>query len=93
MARRSHTARRRVIPVGGGPTLDAAAAAETVSLLEPRVVLPMHFKTEAVKFNLDPVEKFLKELGLQKVVPEPRLSLTKTTLPPTTQVHLLDYRR
>ena len=81
-----------MVPVGGLCTIDATAAAEVVRLLEPRVVIPMHFKTDVVPFNLEPVANFLKEMGIKQVSPEPKLSLTKSTLPAETQVVVLDYR-
>src|SRR5512143_3749212 len=49
-----------LIPVGGGDTLNASQAAEVVSLLEPHVVIPMHFHNPDVTLKLDPVNKFLK---------------------------------
>lgn len=81
-----------IIPVGGGQVLDAEAAAETVSLLEPKIVIPMHYKTEAATADLDPVEKFLREMGAEAKSPEARLSVTKSSLPGDTTVLLLNYR-
>src|SRR4030042_1508692 len=54
-----------LVPVGGVSTLDAAAAAEVVRLIQPHIVIPMHFHTEALKFQLDPVGNFLKEMGMK----------------------------
>jgi L-ascorbate metabolism protein UlaG (beta-lactamase superfamily) len=81
-----------LIPVGGVCTINAAAAVETISLLEPKVVVPMHFKTEAAKVELEPVEHFLKEMGLIKPSPQPGLVVTTSSLPEQTKVVLLDYR-
>jgi len=50
------------VPVGGGPTIGGAAAAALVRSLEPRVVVPMHYRTAAVNF-LDPPDAFLEALG------------------------------
>ncbi|KRQ87765.1 metal-dependent hydrolase [Caloramator mitchellensis] len=47
-----------LIPVGGIYTLDAEKAKEIVSILRPKIVIPMHFKTDVLKFNLDPVDNF-----------------------------------
>ncbi len=82
-----------LVPVGGTTTIDAARAAETVRLLEPKLVIPMHYKTEAISRDLAPVDRFLREMGLKETQPEPKLSVTKTTLPPETRVVVLDYRR
>jgi L-ascorbate metabolism protein UlaG (beta-lactamase superfamily) len=47
-----------MLPVGGGPTVGGAAAAAVVRELAPRLVIPMHYRTEAVNF-LDPPDAFL----------------------------------
>ncbi len=79
------------LPVGGVSTINATMAAEVVRQLEPKVVVPMHYKTPALKRELEPVEGFLKEMGVKEVASRPKLSLTKVSLPATTQVYLLDY--
>jgi L-ascorbate metabolism protein UlaG (beta-lactamase superfamily) len=81
-------------PVGGNNTIAAAAAAETVSLLEPKLVLPMHYQTPAAKAQLDPLDRFLKEMGAPSALEErqAKLSVTKSTLPQETKVQVLDYR-
>jgi L-ascorbate metabolism protein UlaG (beta-lactamase superfamily) len=81
-----------LIPVGGGDTLNAAQAAEVVSLLEPHVVIPMHFLTPDVSLKLDSVNKFLKEMGLDKVAPQEVLKASRSGLPDETQVVLLDLK-
>jgi L-ascorbate metabolism protein UlaG (beta-lactamase superfamily) len=50
-------------PVGGGNSLNAAQAAEVVSLLEPRVVIPMHYHSAGLATALDPLTRFTKEMG------------------------------
>lgn len=82
-----------LIPVGGGDTIDGAKAAEIVSLLEARVVVPMHYKTDAYKDGLEPPDRFLKELGASASEPQAKLSLNKTTVPMETKAILLDYKR
>jgi L-ascorbate metabolism protein UlaG (beta-lactamase superfamily) len=80
-----------LLPVGGVSTINAAMAAEVVRQLEPKVVVPMHYKTSALSWDLEPVEKFLKEMGVEEVRSQPKLSLTRSSLPLSTQVFLLDY--
>jgi L-ascorbate metabolism protein UlaG (beta-lactamase superfamily) len=80
-----------LLPVGGVSTIDAAMAAEVIRQLEPKAVVPMHYKTPLVNRELDPVEKFLKEMGMGQIEPRPKLSLTKSNLPASTQVFLLSY--
>ncbi len=81
-----------LVPVGGGGGLNAAKAAEVISLLEPNLVVPMHYATKNVKFKLDSLDKFLKEMGLSTVQPEPSLKVTRTALPQETRVVVLDYQ-
>ena len=50
------------LPAGGGPTIGGESAADVVRALQPRLVVPMHFRTEAVNF-LDPPDAFLEALG------------------------------
>lgn len=69
-----------MIPVGGKGTLDAKKAVEVVSQIEPRIVIPMHYAVPGLKLELDPVEKFVKELGV-KPRNEDKLKISKKDLP------------
>jgi L-ascorbate metabolism protein UlaG (beta-lactamase superfamily) len=82
-----------LVPVGGGGGLNAAKAAEVVSLLEPNIVVPMHYHTPAVKVPLDKLEKFLKEMGLHEAETVSTLKVTRSGLPEETKVVVLDYQR
>jgi L-ascorbate metabolism protein UlaG (beta-lactamase superfamily) len=81
-----------LIPVGGGSTIDAVQAAQIVRQLEPKVVIPMHYKTDALKRELETADRFLKEMGVKEAVPQPKLTVTKNSLPLTTQVTILSYK-
>ena len=82
-----------LVPVGGGGGLNAAKAAEVISLLEPNIVIPMHYSTPDVKVTLDALSKFLKEMGLSKQESQPSLKVTHSGLPEETHVAVLDYQR
>lgn len=69
-----------LIPVGGNYTIDAKKAVEVVSQIEPRIVIPMHYKTTGLKIDLDSVDKFIKELGLNPTY-EDKLKINKKDLP------------
>lgn len=76
-----------VVPVGGhGLTLDATAAAELVSRLEPAYVVPVHYNDGKSVYEMpqDEVEVFLKEIGAS---PEPvaKLKVSTKDLPVETQ--------
>lgn len=81
-----------LIPVGGGETLNASQASEVVSLLEPRIVIPMHYQVPDCTLKLDSVNKFLKEMGLDKVPPQESLKVGRAGLPDETQVILLELK-
>ena len=81
-----------LLPVGGGEVLDSEKAAKTVSLLNPKLVLPMIYNTEAATGQFDPVDKFLKEMSIEAKPPEQKISVTKTNLPADLTVALLNYR-
>jgi len=78
-----------LLPVGGVSTINAAMAAEVIRQLEPKAVVPMHYKTPSLKRELDTVETFLKEMGMDQIETRPKLSVTKSNLPLSTQVFLL----
>ena len=80
-----------LLPVGGVSTINAPMAAEVIRQIEPKVVVPMHYKTPALNRELGTVEKFLKEMGIEQITPQPKLSLTPSNLPASTQVFLLNY--
>jgi len=80
-----------LLPVGGVSTINAPVAAEVVRQLEPKAVVPMHYKTEVLSWELELVDRFLKEIGVKEINSQPKLSFTRSSLPISTQVFLLDY--
>ena len=68
-----------LVPVGGGSSLNAAKAAEVISLLEPNIVIPMHYATHDSQIKLDPLNKFLKEMGLVEVETLPVLKVSNAS--------------
>jgi hypothetical protein len=51
----------------------------------------MHYSTKVEKAKLDTVTKFLKEMGVAPMPPQPELKVTKSSLPEDTQVVLLTF--
>jgi L-ascorbate metabolism protein UlaG (beta-lactamase superfamily) len=81
-----------LVPVGDGNSLNASKAAEVISLLEPNIVIPMHYATADSKVKLDPISKFLKEMGLSEIETQESFKVNSVTdLPEDTQVVILDY--
>lgn len=81
-----------LVPVGGSSGLNAAKAAEVISLLEPNIVIPMHYHTPQVKVPLDQLDKFMKEMGLHEAETMPNLKVSKSSLPDETKVVVLEYQ-
>ena len=80
-----------LVPIGGETSLNAAKAAEVISLLEPSIVIPMHYGMSDSLIKLDPLSKFLKEMGLTSVETEQSIKLaSSSTLPEEMRVMVLD---
>jgi len=69
-----------LIPVGGKATIGAEKAVEIINQIEPRIVIPMHYKTPGLKYDFDGPEKFIKALGV-KPREEERLKISRKDLP------------
>jgi L-ascorbate metabolism protein UlaG (beta-lactamase superfamily) len=78
-----------LVPIGGGNALRAAQAAEVIALLEPHYIVPMHYALPGLLLELDSVDKFLKTMGVSKVVEDDVLKITAGALPEQPQVVLL----
>jgi hypothetical protein len=81
-----------LVPVGGGGSLNAAKAAEIVSLLEPGIVIPMHYQLPESSLKLSPLSRFLKEMGVGKIEPIPSLKMTRSSVPTEARVVVLEHR-
>ncbi len=79
-----------LVPVGGQKALNATQASEVISLVEPYIVIPMHYDLPELTLVFDPVSKFLKEMGIAKADTVESLKLTKSNLPEETQIILLN---
>jgi L-ascorbate metabolism protein UlaG (beta-lactamase superfamily) len=78
-----------MLPVGGVSTVNASMAAEVVRKVEPKIVIPMHYKTEQTTRELDGVEPFLRELGRGDSEIRAKATITRSNLPAGMQVYLL----
>ncbi len=81
-----------LVPVGGGGALKPAQAVEVIGLLEPNIVIPMHYRTPHSPLDLLPLEKFLKEMGVTNVEQAASLQVKPNRLPDETQVVVLEPR-
>ena len=78
-----------LIPVGGGKGLNAAKASEVIGIIEPSIVIPMHYALPGLTIPLEPLDRFLKEMGISQIEPQPRLKIAPSNLPAETQTIVL----
>jgi L-ascorbate metabolism protein UlaG (beta-lactamase superfamily) len=76
-----------MVPVGGKDTIDYKAAAKVVSEIEPKIVLPMHYKVGKLT-ELDDLDKFIKEVGIDPKKAD-RLKIQKKDLPEAMEVWVI----
>jgi L-ascorbate metabolism protein UlaG (beta-lactamase superfamily) len=70
-----------LIPVGGTYTLDSEGAAKVVKSLEPKVVIPMHFKTDKCDLPIAEVDGFLQKMTHVRRLEESEIDLSPDKLP------------
>ena len=78
-----------LVPVGGGNALTAAKAAEVIALIEPGIVIPMHYKVTGSSLKLNALKQFLQEMGLSSEKAVPSLKVTRSSVPQETEVVVL----
>jgi L-ascorbate metabolism protein UlaG (beta-lactamase superfamily) len=78
-----------LVPVGGGGGLNATQAAEVVNRLEPKLVIPMHYKTDNSLLDLETSERFLKEMAVSRIEQNDVFKVTASGLPEQTQIVVL----
>lgn len=70
-----------LVPVGGGDVLDAKTAAEMITTIEPRIVIPIHYDIPGLKEKLAGVDAFIKQVGAAKRQDATKLKISKKDLP------------
>ncbi len=64
-----------MVPVGGDFTLDGKQAVRVAEQLEPKIIIPMHYKIPGLAIKLDSVDDFLKRMGINGEKPVEKLSV------------------
>jgi len=70
-----------MIPVGGIFTINGEDAVEIINQIEPKLVIPMHYKIPGLNIKMDGVDVFLKEMGVGKKEVVDKLTIKKKDLP------------
>ncbi len=78
-----------ITPVGGEYTISASEAAKIIGQIEPKIVIPMHYELPKLKFKLDGVDKFLKVMGKNSVVPQDKLTIKASALPKESEMEIV----
>jgi len=82
-----------LIPVGGDGGLTPAEASEVISLLEPAIAVPMWYKIPGLALSLGTLNRFLKQMGMEKAEARDSLKVSKGNLPQETEVVVLAPRQ
>lgn len=78
-----------LLPVGGVYTINADEARRVATQLEPAIMVPMHYNTKPLSFELEPLERFTGRFD--RTVKQPCLEITAGTLQEQAGVVVLDY--
>jgi L-ascorbate metabolism protein UlaG (beta-lactamase superfamily) len=81
-----------LMPVGGYYTIDAAEATELIARMAPRIVIPMHFRTECCQFPIAPVDVFLTGKRNVERLRTSQLSVVPSDLPAETRIKVLEHK-
>ncbi|OGF83026.1 hypothetical protein A3B18_02420 [Candidatus Giovannonibacteria bacterium RIFCSPLOWO2_01_FULL_46_13] len=68
------------VPAGGEDVLDPEEAVKVINLIEPKIVIPMHYAL-AKSIKGAKIEEFLDELGEKGIKGEEKLTIKKKELP------------
>ena len=80
-----------MVPVGGVFTIGYEGAAALLDKLQPKIFIPMHFKTHKIEFDIDGVDKFIKDRD--NVEEKDVLDIDKYSLPASTKIVVLKHIR
>ena len=79
-------------PAGGGCTLDLERILQLMQDLDPKIVIPMHYRIPGLAEPLGGLEAFLQLMGVSEAQPRRSLTVTATNLPANMQVTVLEPR-
>jgi len=78
-----------LIPVGGFYTIDAKAASQVCDKLTPKVIIPMHYKTDKCGLPIASVDEFLRGKKEVSRLDASQAEFKQAELPATTQIIVL----
>lgn len=81
-----------LMPTGGHCTLDVDQVYQILQDLDAKIVIPMHYKVPGVNVEVDPIDNFVRRMGLDEVQPQPRLVVTSANLGSDMRVVLMTHQ-
>jgi L-ascorbate metabolism protein UlaG (beta-lactamase superfamily) len=78
-------------PVGGYYTIGPEEAKKTAEALGARVIIPMHYKTDALGFPIQPVDDFLRLMDTVERADSTSVEIEKDRLGDSSRVVVLNY--
>ena len=70
-----------MIPVGGKYTINAKEALDVISQIEPKIVIPMHYKIPKLNIDIDDISEFAKAEGVSPDNQKDVLKIKAVNLP------------
>ncbi len=80
------------IPVGGVYTIDAEEAREVVAQINPKIIIPMHYKTAPVILPIEPLDAFISEQDNVERLGSNNFNISRKDLPDTPKIVILNYK-
>ncbi len=79
-----------LIPVGGASVINAKEAKQIIGQIEPKIIIPMHYKIPELKNELNEIDKFYSEMGIKKMEPINKLKISKKDLISQTEMKIIE---
>ncbi|HTY81477.1 MAG TPA: MBL fold metallo-hydrolase [Dehalococcoidales bacterium] len=80
-----------MIPVGGFFTVEPPIASQVIDQLKPKVILPMHYKTDKISIPIKPPDEFLKGRNNVKRPDTSEIEIKAGKLPAKPEIIMLKY--
>ena len=78
-----------LVPVGGHGLIELNGIQQIMQDFDPKIVIPMQYKTQGLQLDLDPIVAFLTMQSSSELQPQPRISVTPSNIPPSLTISLL----
>ncbi len=78
-----------LIPVGGGTTIDKSSVDSVINALKPKIIIPMHYKSDKCGLNIAGIDQFLKGRKGVRHFKESEIAITKDSLPRETEIFVI----